>query len=262
MVVWKKLGMNMKKPTFAMQNWAMVGVCALGSATLSCASAESGLDGQNADAQVEFSDATTLSDASGSSVDAGQTQADASVDLFDASTPDAGCVVGPLQLLVNSDFDLGAVNWVENSDGGFAIITNDSEITDFTADTGSFVAWMAGYSQLAGAEDTLHQDIAVPDDATPLEFSGKLFISSAETGVLPFDTLKLQVVNAGTGAVLETLQQWSNLDKDPQWVSFSKTSTGNYAGQTIRVRFVANMDFNNISAFFLDSWSVATASCQ
>ncbi|MBL4633742.1 MAG: hypothetical protein JKY56_07710 [Kofleriaceae bacterium] len=196
--------------------------------------------------------------------DSGQATVDAGQMMVDAMIPDASnCVVGPLQLLTNGNIDLGAVSWSETSGGGYPLMVDQSTVTGLTADTPTFVAWLGGYSPTSGVGiDTLIQDIVVPIDATPIVFAGKIRIATEETSSIPYDQLKLEILDSGTDVVLEQILIWSNDDANSAWETFSGTSVGNYAGQTIRVRFISTTDTSLNTSFFLDTLSASTTSCQ
>ena len=228
---------------------------------LGCASATNGADSDaEGDESPDASLPSRADAAPGVLPDAGVTVSyDAALPAADAAT---GCTPAALNLLNNADFDLGPSGWVEDSAGGFALITDAADITGVDADSGSFVSWLGGYEPgLLSASDIFHQDLVVPGDATPMTISGKLWISTAETLFLPFDTLALEIVNASTGSVLETVDTWSNLDAGTGWKPFSATLSGSYAGQNIRVRWTADMDATKASHFLLDTLSLATTSC-
>ncbi len=195
--------------------------------------------------------------------DSGQTVVDAGL-MADAMMADAGnCVVGPLQLLANGNLDLGAAPWSETSGGGYPVIVDQSMVTGLTADTPSVVAWLGGYSPTSGVGiDTLIQTVVVPIDATAIVFTGKIRIVTEETFSIPYDQLKLEVLDSGTDLVLEQILIWSNEDANTAWETFSGTSTGNYAGQTIRVRFISSTDTSLNTSFFVDTLSASTTSCQ
>lgn len=182
--------------------------------------------------------------------------ADAAPPPADAS-PD--CVTGPVNLLSNAGFDIGLTPWVESSGGGFGLVVNQTELTGVDADSGEFLAWLGGYS---GDTDLFHQDFFLPADATPVTMNGVIWIASEETLGIAFDTLELELVNVASGAALETLQSWSNLDQSTDWVAFNATVNGNYAGQTLRLRLTANLDVSNNTNFLLDTLSLNTTTCQ
>ncbi len=184
---------------------------------------------------------------------------DASVPAADA---DPSCTPVAVNLLSNPDFDLGPGMWSETSGGGYALITSEDDITGVDADSGTFVTWLGGYlPTTSSATDILFQDLAVPGDATPLSISGKMWVDSAELLGLAFDTLALEIVNAGSGAVLETVATWSNLDAAAGWAAFNVSPSGSYAGQTIRLRWTANFDSTKQSSFLLDTLALSTTSC-
>lgn len=180
-----------------------------------------------------------------------------------APLPDAdpSCTPAPLNLLANADFDLGPGAWDETSGGGFPLITSQDDITGVDADSGTFVSWLGGYLPTATASDVFFQDFAVPGDATAIALSGKIWVDSAEILPLPFDTLDLEVVNVGTGAVLESVSSWSNLDTGTGWVAFNATLTGSYTGQTVRLRWTADFDSTQQTSFLLDTLALDTTSC-
>lgn len=190
--------------------------------------------------------------------DAGEA-ADAAPPPADASPE---CVTGPVNLLSNPGFDNGLSPWVETSGGGFALVVNQTELTGVDADSGEFLAWLGGYSPLLGDTDVFHQDFFLPTDATPVTMNGMIWVDSAETLGIAFDTLDLELVNVASGASLETLQSWSNLDKGTDWVAFSATVAGNYAGQTLRLRLTADLDSSNNTNFLVDTLSLNTTTCQ
>ena len=203
---------------------------------------------------------------------------DAATDAPDATPvmnpPDAGappvdaspnCTPVVVNLLANADFDLGpSAAWVESSGGGFPLITNEAEITGIDADSGAFVVWLGGYlppETALSVTDIFFQDLAVPADATPLAVSGKMWVDSAEILGLPFDTLVLEIVDVGSGAALEEVGSWSNLDSGTGWVAFNATVAGSYAGQTVRLRWTADFDATDASSFLLDTMALTTTSC-
>jgi hypothetical protein len=168
-----------------------------------------------------------------------------------------------VNLLANADFDLGPGSWDETSGGGFPLITSQDDVTGVDADSGTFLTWLGGYLPTTGlsATDIFFQDVAVPGDATPMTVTGKIFVDSAETLGLPFDTLVLELVNASSGALLEEVDTWSNLDATPAWVDINANIAGNYAGQTVRLRFTADFDATQASSFLLDTLALSTTSC-
>ncbi len=182
-------------------------------------------------------------------------------DAAPAADADPSCTPVAMNILLNADFDLGPGNWNETSGGNYPLITSHDDITGVTADSGTFVTWLGGYEPALGATDVFYQDVAVPGDASPLAFSGKMWVDSAETLGLPFDTLTLELVNASTGAVLEPLASWSNLDAAVGWVTFNASPSGSFAGQTVRLRWTADFDSTKQTSFLLDTLALTTTAC-
>jgi hypothetical protein len=200
--------------------------------------------------------------------DAAVGQADATpvMNPADAGIPidaNPNCTPVAVNLLANADFDLGPGSWQETSGGGFPLITSQDDVGGVDADSGTFLTWLGGYLPTVAltATDIFFQDVTVPGDATPMTVTGKIFVDSAETLGLPFDTLVLELVNASNGALLEEIESWSNLDAAAAWVPFNATIAGNYAGQTVRLRFTADFDSTQASSFLLDTMALNTTSC-
>lgn len=195
----------------------------------------------------------------------GQPDATPVTNPADAGSPidaAAGCTPVGVNILTNADFDLGPGSWTESSGGGFPMITNEADITGVDADSGTFVTWFGGYLPAnTSATDLFSQDIIVPGDATPMTVTGMIWVDSAEFLGLAFDTLALDLVDAGSGAVLEAVRGWSNLDSAAGWVAFTAPVTGSYAGQTLRLRWKADFDATDASSFLLDTLAVNTSSC-
>ncbi|MCP4447916.1 MAG: hypothetical protein GY811_21650 [Myxococcales bacterium] len=234
---------------------AILAATAMGCATASSADPDAGKPALFGDASVAGRPDAAIQ---GIRPDAGM-PADAAPPPADAS-PD--CVKGPVNLLSNADFELGLAPWVETSGGGYALVVNESEITGVDAASGIFLAWMGGYSPVGGATDVLLQDFVLPSDATPLSLDGMIWVDSAEILGLAFDTLDLELVNVASGASLEVLKSWSNLDKGSGWVPFTVSVAGDYAGQTLRLRMTADVDSSNNSSFLFDTLSLNTTTCQ
>lgn len=201
-------------------------------------------------------------DAAPKTIDAGLVQADAMVAPADAGLPsaDAGCTEQTLSVLSNANFDQGSANWGELSGGGFQIITLDSEIPGVTAESGSHLAWLGGYSLGTTAQDILYQDVAVPAGATAMSFRGKIWIDTQENTGLAWDTLKVELVTT-SGIVLKSLGSWSNLNTTTSWTDISVDATGSYSGQTIRLRWTADLDATKSTSFLVDSLVLDATTC-
>ncbi len=218
---------------------------AVGLAITSCATAEtptSGIDARGGDARVV--DARP-------SVDA-PANADA--------PPDASCVPGPRQLLVNPNFDLvpAGMGWTQMpADPATPIVA--APPTGLTAPSGANVAWFGG---APSATDVLSQDIVVPASATSFELVGKRLIGSEELVALDFDTLTI-TVQSTAGATLATLATLSNADENLSvaFVPFAFAAPMPFAGQTVRLHFRAQTDASFNTNFFFDDLGVNVTAC-
>lgn len=154
------------------------------------------------------------------------------------------------QLLQNPGFESGNNGaWTTSTtQGSNAII--DPTNNPANSHSGSLYAWLCGWSSTT--TETLYQQVAVPAGANPVTLKFWLSIGTNEGGV-PNDTLKLEIRNS-SGGLLQTLQTWSNLDAGT-WAqkTFDLTS---YAGQTIRVHFIAQENASAGTSFFLDDFEL------
>jgi hypothetical protein len=147
------------------------------------------------------------------------------------------------QLLLNPGFELGAVNWVQTP----------NVITMNNARTGSWKAWLNGYGTTS--TDYVYQQISIPADATAVTFSFWVNISTSEiTTTIPFDQLQVQVLD-GSGALLQTLATYSNLNATGTYVQHSFNLLA-YKGQTIRVQLYGTEDSSVATSFFIDDTAV------
>ena len=73
------------------------------------------------------------------------------------------------------------------------------------------------------------------------------------------DKLTVDLVNPKTGAKLATLATLSNLDRTNGWTKSLQYDLTPYQGQTVRLRFTAELNGTNITSFWLDDISVFLA---
>lgn len=173
-----------------------------------------------------------------------------------APPPDAapGCTDQQVQLLVNADFDQGpGTEWVESSGLGVGIVTDEFG----SPHSGAYIAWLGGYHS---GVDIVYQDIAIPAGAKNLQIAGYFAVGTEESlGAWDVAALELRTT---TGALLETLQSWSNLDADDVWQTFSVNPTGTYQGQTVRLYFRSQTDSTLLTSFTFDTLAVRATVCQ
>jgi len=200
---------------------------------------------------------TTLPDASedGSAQD-GRPDGSQDAEVPDG-TADGGCVVN---LLANGDFEQGRTVWTEQSSGSYPLIYARADLPSTRPPyDGEWAAWLAGDD---GVDDKLFQDVTVPAAATSLRLRGQRSIATMET-TSTFDWDKLTILLQDTsGATLETILKYSNLDANTGWAAFDKTLTTSYAGQTVRLLLRATTDgLSNPTSFFIDGLALEANVC-
>lgn len=152
------------------------------------------------------------------------------------------------QLVSNGGFESGATVWSASS----GVINSDAIQA---ARTGSWKAWLNGYG--TAHTDTLSQPVSIPSTATSASLSFWLKVASDETTTTTaYDTLKVQVRNT-SGAVLATLQTYSNLDKGGNYVQriFDLSA---YKGQTVVLHFEGAEGTMVATSFLIDDVSLLT----
>ncbi|MFR0354735.1 hydrolase [Streptomyces sediminimaris] len=146
------------------------------------------------------------------------------------------------QLLGNSGFESGATTWSATS----GVITDS---TGEPARSGSYYAWLDGYG--SATTDTLSQSVTVPAGCTTAALSFYLHVDTAETTTsTAYDTLKVQVLSS-SGAVLDTLATYSNLDASGGYTKRA-FSLARYAGQTVTLKFTGTEGSKLQTSFVVD----------
>src|SRR5262245_47424253 len=155
--------------------------------------------------------------------------------------------VAAVELMTNGNFDAGNVGWVQVTPfPEYPIITTEG----VTPQSGAYLAWLGG---LFSVSEQLYETVAVPAGATGLVVQGYFWVATEEVAGI-YDTAALRLVSTG-GAVLETLATWNNLSAVSSWTAFTCPVAGNYAGQTVRLRFESTCDSSNNTNFFFDTIS-------
>jgi M6 family metalloprotease-like protein len=163
--------------------------------------------------------------------------------------------VSVTSLLVNGDFEAGANGWTQSSDGGWDLIYTDGATSGFSHG-GNGYAWMGGYDY---GIDLLYQDVAIPADVTNVKMRFWYQIATAESPDWEYDTMKLEVRNPSTNAVLATLDNWSNLNASEDYMQSPQYDLMAFKGQTVRLAFVVAMDYSVNTNFFMDDMTVSVA---
>jgi subtilase family serine protease len=148
------------------------------------------------------------------------------------------------QLLGNPGFETGTASpWTASSG---VIYSGTKE----PAHTGSWDAWLDGYGKTTTG--TLTQTVTLPTGCAAYTFSFWMHIDTAETTTTTkYDTLTLQVLNS-SGTVLSTLYTYSNLNAASGYSQHTFTTLGNYAGQTITLKFTGSEDSEYQTSFVID----------
>ena len=149
-------------------------------------------------------------------------------------------------LLANPGFESGATSWT----GTAGPITNSS---GRPARTGTWKAWLGGNGSTSS--ENISQQVSIPATATAASLSYWIRTDTAETGSTAYDTLKVQVVSAGTTTTLRT---FSNVGTNATYTQVSHSLLA-YKGRTVTVRFQMNEDSSLQTSFVLDDTSVTTS---
>jgi len=102
----------------------------------------------------------------------------------------------------------------------------------------------------------LYQQVAIPSGVTSASLSFFLHIDSADTSGTAHDRMRLQIRSA-SNAVLGTLAGYSNLNAAAGYVQ-KTLNLASFAGQTIRVFFLAKEDASLQTSFVLDDCALNT----
>ena len=159
--------------------------------------------------------------------------------------PSPGPAPAVASTLANPGFEEGKDQW--NASNG--VITDDSREP---ARSGTFKAWLGGYGE--PHTDNLCREITIPASATTASISFFLHISTEEqTTTAALDTLKVEV-RKPSGAVLQTLATFSNLQAKPgfQLRTYNLTE---FKGQTVKFCLSAKEDAGSVTSFVADDFS-------
>lgn len=152
---------------------------------------------------------------------------------------------GSTELIKNGTFEGATTSWTQTAQ----CITNS---TSNAAYQGAYYAWLGGNGTTSTEE--VSQAVTLPASGT-VTFSFYLKVATAETDNVAYDTLKVRVLDASTGAVLGTLATYSNLNKSTAYAK--KTfDLAAYRGKTIKVDFLMSEDASLQTTFLVDNVSV------
>jgi hypothetical protein len=162
-----------------------------------------------------------------------------------------------MQLLANPGFDAGHGAWVETTLSASTILTSDSALTSIKAQTPSWLAWLAGYSD---AQDDLSQVVTVPAGATSITLSFYYAIGTQESSLAAYDMLDIYTYDAALDkyTVLATFNDNMPISI---WTRFSTSLPLSMAGRSFAVGFKATTNLSKNTNFFIDSVSLDVVAC-
>ena len=217
-------------------------------AVAGCAQARSRGDSEEIDASVS-------QDGSMSSTDA---RADAGVDA-----PPGGCVTMTRNVLRNGGFEATPVGTDWNAtpiDSNFPLITSDAG--GVAAQSPAYRAWMGGLERTAASnKDVLYQDVTLPAMVSKLELKGYYEIRTGEIGTSVYDRATVELTSM-TNTQLELIKALDDNGATTAWTLFTKTFTGTYSGQTVRIRLSTASDSYDPTSFFFDTLELNATYCQ
>ncbi|WP_158502166.1 M4 family metallopeptidase [Vitiosangium sp. GDMCC 1.1324] len=149
------------------------------------------------------------------------------------------------QILRDPGFELAGEGWEADPRGNINYPSSGAR-------TGLGYVWLNGYG--AFHIDNLYQDVTIPASATKAALTFYLNLTTEETGTTANDTFVVQVRDT-SGAVVETLATWSNLNPTLGWVQRSFDLSA-YAGQTIRIYLEGNENNSKATNFKLDDFAL------
>jgi kumamolisin len=186
-----------------------------------------------------------------------------------AVAPDAPpCTPTTINLLTNAGFDTGpGAMWTEVQGTGGELILTGTALQNQPPHSPAYAVWFGGYD---GAEEQLLQTITVPAGATNLHFKGQRWIKTAELGTTAFDKLSFEILPVSSTTPLESIggsPTYTNATTTTTWTAFDLPLTGNYAGQTVRLRLHATTDDltppqSYPTSFLIDTLVLEATVCQ
>ncbi len=150
---------------------------------------------------------------------------------------------GGTNVIVNPGFESGPNSgWAQSSNGGYQVIDTTRP------HTGSYSAYFCNYNTCT---EYVEQTIKVPANAALTYW---WYQTSKEGTAKKYDLMRVRLYTTN-GALVKNLRKWSNKSKRGVW-SQDTISLAAYAGQTLKLRFVATTDATLPSAYFVDDVSV------
>lgn len=156
--------------------------------------------------------------------------------------PGGGTCASPGQKLVNPGFESGATGWAN------ATYTIGTWSGDNAARTGSYSAWLSGYSE--ARTETLEQTVSIPAGCANSRLTLYLKIHTGEYGSTPYDTFTIRIGST-------VIATYSNADAS----GYTQRSfnVGAYAGQTVKISFTGAEDSSLPTSFVLDDLALTAS---
>jgi hypothetical protein len=153
---------------------------------------------------------------------------------------------GTTQLLGNPGFETGAASpWTMSS----GTLCSNSSCSGEVAHVGTWFDWLDGYGSTH--TDTLSQTVAIPAGKTSAMLQFYMHIDTSETTTTAAnDKLTVAVYNT-SGALLGTLNTYSNLNANTGYSVHNLTMTP-YIGKTVVIKFTGTEDASLQTSFVID----------
>lgn len=148
------------------------------------------------------------------------------------------------QALSNPGFENGQTPWQESSANGYQLVDTTS------AHGGSYSAFLCGYNS---CNDQIWQSVAIPSNATTIQLSFWLNVSTQESGSTCYDYFYARL-RTSSGSTISTVKSLCNSTASGwKQYTFDVSSTlSSYKGQTIQVYFQGKTDSYLTTSFFVD----------
>lgn len=171
-----------------------------------------------------------------------------SVGLFSRASLDF--LIDNGQLIRNASFEKGyGIGWSNTSGMEIGAILNTPPYD------GTKCAKFRGRGSAGSV--AIFQDVTVPATAASANLSFALKVETKETGTTARDTFAVQI-RSTSGAILQTLATYSNLDASPAYRVYS-FDVSSFRGQAIQVYFIGTEDSAISTGFILDKVNLIVA---
>nr|SPS04940.1 putative Subtilisin [Candidatus Nitrotoga fabula] len=162
----------------------------------------------------------------------------------------AGVEAAWANLVGNPGFESGHALWIEQSSMEYPIVSQFL----VPAPSNAWYAWLCGYNN---CEDSLYQDVMIPQDASGAVLKHDYWIETEETTGLDFyDFMEVRVYSPPAATTYKTCASLTNLNATTDWVQSGECSLDAYKGKTVRVKFFATNDGLYPTSFYIDNVSL------